>query len=76
MYSALRPSSLWGGPTVYTSALLETAAGYVGNEQSGQRIGEGPAVNCVIWLKADPQMRLYRKKPVKNKSDQHRNEQQ
>ena len=63
-------------PMVYTSALLETAAGYVGNERSGQRIGEGPAVNCVIWLKADPQMRLYRKKPVKNKSGQHRNEQQ
>ena len=37
-------------PMVYTSALLETAAGYVGNERSGQRIGEGPGVNWVIWL--------------------------
>ena len=63
-------------PMVYTSALLHTAAGYVGNERSGQRIGDGPMVNCVLWLKADPDMRLYRKAPTKNKSGQLRNEQQ
>ena len=63
-------------PMVYTSGLLHTAAGYVGNVQSGQRIGFGPMVNCVLWLKADPAMRLYRKAPTKNKSGQPRNEQQ
>ena len=63
-------------PMVYTSALLHTASGYVGNERTGQRIGEGPIVNCVLWLKADPTMRLWRKRPVKNKSGQLQNEQQ
>ena len=60
--------------TVMVTVML--AAGYVGNERSGQRIGYGPRVNCVIWLKADTRMRLYHKKPVKNKSGQLRNEQQ
>ena len=61
---------------VYTSALKVTAAGYVGNAQNGQRIGDGPLVNCLIWLKADKGMRLYRKPPVRNQSGQQRNEQQ
>ena len=67
-------------PMVYTSGLLETAHGYVGNVDNGQRIGSGqnlgPKVNCVVWMKADPEGRLFRKKPVKNKSGQLRNEQQ
>ena len=33
-------------------------------------------VNCVLWLKADPAKRLYRKAPTRNKSGQLRNEQQ
>ena len=56
-------------PMVYTSGLLETAHGYVGNVDNGQRIGSGqhlgPKVNCVVWMKADPEGRLFRKKPVK-----------
>ena len=63
-------------PMVYTSALKVTAAGYVGNAQNGQRIGDGPLVNCLIWLKADKGMRLFRKSPVRNQSGQLRNEQQ
>ena len=63
-------------PMLYTSELLNTAAGYVGNAQNGQRIGDGPMVNCVLWLKADTDMRLCRKKPTRNKSGQLRNEQQ
>ena len=67
-------------PMVYTSGLLTTAKGYVGNVSTGQRIGSGqhlgPKVNCVIWLKANPDKRLFRKKPVRNKSGQLRNEQQ
>ena len=63
-------------PMVYTSDLLHTAASYVGNVNMGQRIGDGPMVNCVLWLKADPAMRLYRKAPTRNKSGQLRNEQQ
>ena len=67
-------------PMVYTSGLLETAHGYVGNVDNGQRIGSGqhlgPKVNCVVWMKADPEGRLFRKKPVRNKSGQLRNEQQ
>ena len=67
-------------PMVYTSGLLETAHGYVGDVETGQRIGSGqhlgPMVNCVIWMKADPEKRLFRKKPVRNKSGQLRNEQQ
>ena len=53
---------------LYTSGLLHTAKGYVGNEQNGQSIGDGPRVACVIWLKADASMRLWRKKPRKNGS--------
>ena len=67
-------------PMVYTSGLLETAHGYVGNVDNGQRIGSGqhlgPKVNCVVWMKADPEGRLFRKRPVRNKSGQLRNEQQ
>ena len=67
-------------PMVYTSGLLETAHGYVGNVDNGQRIGSderfGPKVNCVIWMQADPEERLFHKKAVKNKSGQLRNEQQ
>ena len=67
-------------PMVYTSGLLETARGYVGNVDNGQRIGSderfGPKVNCVIWMQADPDKRLFHKKAVKNKSGQLRNEQQ
>ena len=63
-------------PMVYTSGLLETAHGYVGNVDNGQRIGSGerlgPKVNCVVWMKADPEGRLFRKKPVRNKSGQPR----
>ena len=62
-------------PMVYTSALLHTARRYVGNEP-GQRIGGGPLVNCVLWLKADPKKRLWRKRPVKNASGEPQNEQQ
>ena len=67
-------------PMVYTSGLLETAHGYVGNVDNGQRIGSderfGPKVNCVIWMQADPEERLFFKKASKNKSGQLRNEQQ
>ena len=63
-------------PMFYTSALLHTAQGYVGNARTGQSIGEGPVVNCVLWLKADPDMRLYHKKAVKNKAGKRVNEQQ
>ena len=67
-------------PMVYTSGLLETARGYVGNVENGQRIGSdercGPIVNCVIWMQADPDKRLFHKKARKNKSGQLRNEQQ
>ena len=67
-------------PMVYTSGLLETARGYVGNVDNGQRIGSderfGPKVNCVIWMQADPEKRLFHKKATKNKSGQLRNEQQ
>ena len=67
-------------PMVYTSGLLETARGYVGNVENGQRIGSdercGPMVNCVIWMQADPDKRLFHKKATKNKSGQRRNEQQ
>ena len=67
-------------PMVYTSGLLETAHGYVGNVDNGQRIGSderfGPKVNCVIWMQADPDERLFHKKAMKNKSGQLRNEQQ
>ena len=67
-------------PMVYTSGLLETARGYVGNVDNGQRIGSderfGPKVNCVIWMQADPDKRLFHKKAAKNKSGQLRNEQQ
>ena len=67
-------------PMVYTSGLLETARGYVGNVENGQRIGSvercGPMVNCVIWMQADPDKRLFYKKATKNKSGQLRNEQQ
>ena len=67
-------------PMVYTSGLLETARGYVGNVDNGQRIGSderfGPKVNCVIWMQADPDKRLFHKKAVKNKRGQPRNEQQ
>ena len=67
-------------PMVYTSGLLETAHGYVGNVDNGQRIGSderfGPKVNCVIWMQADPKQRLFYKKASKNKSGQLRNEQQ
>ena len=67
-------------PMVYTSGLLETARGYVGNVDNGQRIGSderfGPKVNCVIWMQADPDKRLFHKKAMKNKSGQLRNEQQ
>ena len=67
-------------PMVYTSGLLETAHGYVGNVDNGQRIGSderfGPKVNCVIWMQADPEQRLFHKKALKNKSGQLRNEQQ
>ena len=61
-------------PMVYTSGLLETARGYVGNVDNGQRIGSderfGPKVNCVIWMQADPDKRLFHKKAMKNKSGQ------
>ena len=67
-------------PMVYTSGLLETAHGYVGNADNGQRIGSGerlgPKVNCVVWMKADKEGRLFHKKPRKNKSGQKVNEQQ
>ena len=67
-------------PMVYTSGLLETAHGYVGNVDNGQRIGSderfGPKVNCVIWMQADPDERLFHKKAKKNKNGQLRNEQQ
>jgi len=67
-------------PMVYTSGLLETAHGYVGNVDNGQRIGSderfGPKVNCVIWMQADPEQRLFYKKALKNKSGKLRNEQQ
>ena len=67
-------------PMVYISGLLETAHGYVGNVDNGQRIGSderfGPKVNCVIWMQADPDKRLFYKKAAKNKSGQLRNEQQ
>ena len=33
-------------------------------------------MNVVLWLKADPKMRLWRKRAVKNKSGQPNNEQQ
>ena len=48
----------------------------MGNARTGQSIGEGPIVNVVLWLKADPKMRLWRKRAVKNKSGQPNNEQQ
>ena len=67
-------------PMVYTSGLLKTARNYVGNVNNGQRIGsgeyQGPKVNCVVWMRADPEGRLFRKKAVKNGSGQPRNEQQ
>ena len=67
-------------PMVYTSGLLETAHGYVGNVDNGQRIGSderfGPKVNCVIWMQADPEERLFHKKAKRNKSGELRNEQQ
>ena len=67
-------------PMVYTSGLLKTAHGYVGNVDNGQRIGSderfGPKVNCVIWMQADPEERLFHKKATKNKNGQLRNEQQ
>ena len=53
-------------PMVYTSGLLETARGYVGNVENGQRIGSderfGPKVDCVIWMQADPDKRLFTKR--------------
>ena len=63
-------------PMVYTSGLLETAHGYVGNVDNGQRIGSGPMVNCVLWMKADPDGRLFKKRGRRNSRGELRNEQQ
>ena len=63
-------------PMVYTSGLLETAHGYVGNVVNGQRIGSGPMVNCVLWMKADPDGRLFKRRATRNSRGQLRNEQQ
>ena len=63
-------------PMVYTSGLLETAHGYVGNVVNGQRIGSGPMVNCVLWMKADPDGRLFKKRATRNSRGELRNEQQ
>ena len=71
-----RPYNCLELPMVYTSGLLHTAAGYVGHETNGQRIGDGPRVTCVIWLKADASMRLWRKRARRNGSGELVNEQQ
>jgi hypothetical protein len=63
-------------PIVYTSRLKHTAAGYVGNVQHGQSLGNGPMVTCLLVLRADLSRRLFHKKPHKNRQGCPQNDQQ